>query len=261
MCKVSDLGFLFRPVCGLCSKTHVMTTKGCQECPSEAVIAPLRNLAIAIGMIFITLFWFLYSWSPFFPTVGTCMNKLFICLLKTTGFASDKSSKVSNRVSEGLDLIQRLRLTQYLKIVIGYLQIMSSFLGLHVAWPSSILTAMMWCKATFNFSLLSLPGISCLWQNMDYDSKLMAYTLIPLCLAAMLYGPVLLITFLNPNKKYSKKEAQFSLIQDRFWQALMFILFLVNTMPVLSLKMPSALRTAVDSSSDDAEMVHRSIHS
>jgi hypothetical protein len=214
----------------MCSETGVMTTNGCQECPSEAVIAPARNLAIAVVMIFVSLFWFWYSWSPFFPAVGIYMNKLVLsCYEKST-----KASKVSDLVSNGLDWIQRLRLTQYFKIVISYLQVMSSFLGLNVAWPSSILSAMMWCKVTFNFSLLSLPGISCLWRNMDYDSKLMSYTLIPLGLAVMLFSPVLLISFLKHNKQSSMDELKvFSLIQDRFWQAIMFMLFLVNTVPFL----------------------------
>jgi hypothetical protein len=228
---MSELRFLFRPVCGVCSETHVMTTKGCQECPSEAVIAPLRNFAIAVVMIFICLFWFWYSWSPFFPAVGTRLNKLVLGLFDTTTSASDKALTFSDLVSKGLDLIQTLRLTQYLKIAIGYLQITSSFLGLHVAWPSSILTAMLWCKATFNFSMLSLPGISCLWRNMVYDIKLMSYTLIPLGLAVMLYGPVLLLDILQRCKQISKNDAQFSLIQDRFWQAIMFMLFMVNTVP------------------------------
>jgi hypothetical protein len=197
-----------------------MTTKGCQECPSEQEIQPIRNAVFAVAIFVLSLFWFWYSWSPFFPTVGAYMNRvaLFFCKLSTK--ASDFP----------FELISSL--LQYFKIFISYLQVMSSFLGFHVAWPSSILGAMMWCKATFNFSLLSLPGISCLWKGLGYNSKLTTYTLVPIGLGFMLLMPVLLISILKSVQRSSEEKTLFmkkcSIIQDRFWNAIMFMFFLVS---------------------------------
>jgi hypothetical protein len=219
--------FFFRPLCGMCNISAVMTTKGCQECPTEEVTLPLRNAAIVVIVFIVTLFWFWYSWSPFFPALGDKLSRIFLSLYQ----ASDKASKVTNLVRKINFQNQRLRLTQYFKIAISYLQVMSSFLGLHVAWPSSIVGAMMWCKVTFNFNLLSLPGISCLWKSIDYNSKLIVYTLTPLCLGTMLLGPFLLIKMLK-RKKTNPEELgpfmeKYSTIADRFWNAVMLICFLV----------------------------------
>ena len=105
-------------------------------------------------------------------------------------------------------------------------------MGFHVAWPSSILNAMMWCKATLNFSVLSLPGVSCLWRDLDYNTKLITYTVIPLAFSFMLLGPVFLILMLRLLNRNSEDQALFektsSLVLDRFWNALMFMIFLVG---------------------------------
>jgi hypothetical protein len=209
----------------MCNTSSVMTTKGCQECPSEEVTIPLRNAAIAICVVFFTLFWFWYSWSPFFPALGGELGNIVLCLYK----ASDTTSKVTNLIEKFNTQNQRLRVTQYFKIAISYLQVMSSFLGLNVSWPSSIVSAMMWCKVTFNFNLLSLPGVSCLWKSIDYNSKLIAYTLAPLFLGAMLLGPFLLIKILKQRKKNPEAPfmAKYSIMADRFWNAVMLICFLV----------------------------------
>ena len=211
-----------------------MTTKGCQECPSEEEIAPIRNTALAVGLSVLSIFWFWYSWSPFFPSVGALMNKIVLLLYGKTTEASEKASRISDFVSKCVLVIHKLKLPQYFKIFVSYLQVMSSFMGFHVAWPSSILNAMMWCKATLNFSVLSLPGVSCLWRDLDYNTKLMTYTVIPLAFSFMLLGPVLLILMLrlltsNRNSEYQALfEKTSSLVYDRFWNALMFMIFLVG---------------------------------
>jgi hypothetical protein len=161
------------------------------------------------------------------------MNRIvFFVYSSLTSSASEKASKISEYAMQILEMVQSLRLIQYLKIFISYLQVMSSFLGFHVVWPSSIVGAMIWCKTVFNFNLFSLPGVSCLWKGLGYNSKLVLYTLIPLGLGFMFWLPVAVISLLKYAKRSSEEQLQFmklcSIIHDRFWNAIMFMLFLVS---------------------------------
>jgi hypothetical protein len=209
-----------------------MTSSGCQECPSEEIILPLRNAAIALAIFVLSLFWFSYSWSPFFPSLGTDVSRLLICMYKfSESKLSGKTKEVSAFILKSMASIQKLRPLQYFKIFVSYLQVVSSFLGFHVAWPSSIVSAMIWCKVIFNFNLLALPGVSCLWKGLGYNSKLMIYTLIPLVIGFLLWMPVLLTSIMKYTKLHSIEQNRFNnicaIVRDRFWNAIMFMCFMV----------------------------------
>ena len=203
--------FICRSLCAECLDSFVMTSKGCQECPSEEVIQPLRSIAITLTLILVSLFWFLYSWSPFFPSVGAYWSRMVACIFDLwTSKTSENASKMSEWILNLASWMEKLRLLQYLKIFISYLQVMSAFLGFHVAWPSAIVSAMMWCKVTFNFSLFSLPGVSCLWKGLGYNSKIIMYTLTPLVFGFMFWMPVLLISLLKYASRGAEEQVLFA---------------------------------------------------
>jgi hypothetical protein len=189
---------------------------------------PLRNIAIVLTALILSLFWFWYSWSPFFPSVGACLSKQVVFIYnKLTSKSTNQASKILKFLLNSLDIIaHKLRPLQYFKIFVSYLQVMSSFLGFHVVWPSSIVSVMMWCKVTLNFNFLSLPGVSCLWKGISYNSKLTIYTLVPVIFGFMLWVPVLLISFFK-YIGFPVEKRIISTIQDRFWNAIMFISFMV----------------------------------
>jgi hypothetical protein len=212
----------------------VMTSYGCQKCPSEEVISPLRNVAITIGMVVVLVLWFWYSWSPFFPSVGAFMNSIVILLslYDDSTESSDKASTLSELLVIFMVAVEKFRIIQYSKIFISYLQVMSSFVEFHVNWPPAILNAMLWCKVTFNFSLLSMPGVSCLWRGLDYNTKLVSYTIIPVGLGVMLFLPLLIVFLLDWFPRSSENQILFMrtsvVIKDRCWNAVMFVCFLVR---------------------------------
>jgi hypothetical protein len=86
---------------------------------------------------------------------------------------------------------------------------------------------MMWCKVIFNFNVLSLPGVSCLWKGIAYNSKLMVYTLVPLVLAIMLWMPVLVLSVLKYARQTPVDNQISIVVHDRFWNAIMFTCFMV----------------------------------
>jgi hypothetical protein len=207
---------VYRILCDECLDSAVMTTEGCQECPPEELIRPIRNSVFASTMLILLALWFWYSWLPFFPSMEDYISKFFFILTKP----KQKSDLDQSYFTSSFK--QRIRLLHYVKVLVSYLQVISTFVGFQVPWPSSLSSAMMWCKVTFNFRILSLPGVSCLWKGMEHNTKLMIYTLVPLGLGFMLWMPVL-VTFVK--KPSSNQE---SLIQDRFWNAIMLLCFLVS---------------------------------
>jgi hypothetical protein len=232
------------PVCGLCPDTGVMTTQGCRECPEEEVVAPLRNIAIVLAFFAFILFWLWFSWSPFFPSIGNVMYRV-------AGFCwnddMDKKGKIALRLREMYEAAQKLarkaaevKLPQYFKIFVGFFQVTSSFMSFQVKWPGTFLDALMWLKATINFSVLSLPGVSCLWKTISYRRKLLVYTLAPLFFIFLLAVPVGIAlvrvwsTRKNaPKSKVISRRRRCSATLDRFWNGVMFIAFMLY--PLLSL--------------------------
>jgi hypothetical protein len=204
-----------------------MTTQGCKECPSEEVIKPFRNAALGIVITVGLLLWFWYSWSPFFPSIGEKMSKMMVAVASRIMKQSGNVSKISEIITAGLEYSGKLRLPQYFKIFVSYLQVMSSFMDFHVPWPALLLNAMLWCKATFNFNILAMPGVSCLWKGLHYNDKLVAYTIVPLGFTLMLFLPLTAIFFLKKNQVQVDRQIVV-IIKDRCWNAVMILCFLVS---------------------------------
>ncbi len=138
-----------------------------------------------------------------------------------------KGSKVSGFIGKAIEYSGKLRLPQYFKIFVSYLQVMSSFMDFHVPWPAVLLNAMLWCKATFNFNVLAMPGVSCLWKGLHYNDKLVTYAIVPLGITLMLFLPLTAIFIL---KKFQVQVDQqiIVIIKDRCWNAVMLLCFLVS---------------------------------
>ena len=228
------------PVCGICSVSGVMTTQGCKECPPEELVGPLRNMAMALASFVFSILWLWYSWSPFFPSIARHMGNCFCSVFKSRNIAEEASYIIVllysglSKINEALEFAKRQNLPQYFKIFVGYFQITSSFLSFQVHWPSTFLSAMMWLKATINFSVLSLPGISCLWRTIPYRRKLLVYTLSPLVLIALLALPCVFAYFriqiaqadVDP-RRIDSRQRRYVATLDRFWNAVMFIAFMM----------------------------------
>ena len=213
-----------------------MTTQGCKACPSDHVIAPLRNTAIILFTAVFLLGWIWFSWTPLFPSVTE-----YLSFIGNFGSSNLKWQKFVHKVYEQLVVIKKFadkaKLPQYFKIFVVFFQITSSFLSFQVNWPTTLLDAMVWLKATINFSILSLPGVSCLWKTVSYRGKLLVYTIAPLGLLACLAIPscVAMAMICYSAEKASKDALRKRLdaTLDRFWIGIMFTAFMLY--PLLSL--------------------------
>jgi hypothetical protein len=216
-----------------------MTTQGCRLCPLEASIDPMKNLAIVITSLTFSIAWLWYSWSPLFPSIAQYMRQILCCLSESrTDFVTKKEGCSTNHlfvISSNLQnvyyFMKGANITQYFKIFVGYFQITASFLSFQVQWPATLLTIMMWLKATVNFNILSLPTFACFWRNITFRHKLLVYTVVPLLLVGLLLIPCCIAYFnLRVASNYFQLQEyrrRYEATLDRFWNAVMFIAFMM----------------------------------
>ena len=231
------------PVCGLCDITGVMTTRGCQLCPSEETIAPIRLVSIMIALTIFLLAWIWFSWTPFFPNLGELLGKVVFCLKyfhEKGGDFKEKAEKLYSGIKTLKEWADKIKFPQYFKIFVGFFQVTSSFISFHVKWPPALLSALTWLKATINFSVLALPGVSCMWRTILYRQKLLTYTVFPLVFVALLGLPSLVGMAINWIKgmdpegiRHLRRKKRLDETLDRFWNGVMFFAFMLY--PMLSL--------------------------
>ncbi len=231
------------PVCGLCDITGVMTTRGCQPCPPEEIIAPIRTVSIILVSIIFLFFWIWFSWTPFFPNLGELLGKVVFCLKDIGEKAGNLKEKLENLYSAFTTLKEwsdKIKFPQYFKIFVSFFQVTSSFISFQVQWPPTLLSALTWLKATVNFSVLALPGVSCMWRTISYRQKLLTYTISPLVFVALLGLPSLvgmarnrLCTIDRGGIEYGTHKKRLDESLDRFWNGVMFSAFMLY--PMLSL--------------------------
>lgn len=224
------------PVCGVCRAGWAFTSNGCVQCPPESIIAPIRDVAIALFLVTFCIFWYRVSWRALIPELGflsTIFTRLVKCFSLCFGAKGDADdianmfSSIRDKFTWLIGLSSKYNVTQYLKIFISYFQVLSSFVFFQVQWPTLIVNIMVWLKVTFNFSILELPGLSCLWAGISFRTKLLVYTLGPLIMASLFLLPVmvelLLVCFRKPT-------SSITVTIDLFWNNIMFLSFLVYPM-------------------------------
>jgi hypothetical protein len=123
-------------------------------------------------------------------------------------------------------------LLPYLKLFITFFQVLSSFISFQVVWPSFLLNIMSWIKGTLFLDVVALPGLSCLWRGVSFQSRLMTYTLGPLAVVLFLLVPVpagiMLARFISTS--YGQRLER---VISAAWKNIMFWVFLIY--PVVSL--------------------------
>ena len=162
--------------------------------------------------------------------------------IKTCYKRSEKWFKGAEWLKKVIESLKQLRdsmprkdsVIQYSKIYITFFQILASFVTFNVKWPSLLMHAMTWIKGTLFLDILQLPNLACLWNNVNFQQRLLTYTLGPLVLIFFFFVPVLCAFFLDCKRgeQNSFGEHRKSLL-DSAWRNILFLLFLVY--PIVSL--------------------------
>ena len=146
--------------------------------------------------------------------------------------AAEKFKHYKNVIDTLAAIIKQL--PAYLKLYITYFQITATFLTFAVKWPPLLQNMMLWLKSTLFLDILSLPGLNCLWQGVNFKFKLLLYTLVPLGGVVIFLMPVGyygLLEFFLPQSKQVKQQKMAAI--NSAWRNIMYLSFLAY--PVVSL--------------------------
>jgi len=83
-----------------------------------------------------------------------------------------------------------------------------------VEWPDILTKMIEACKGVFKLDVLALPGLSCLWAGITFQTYMLTYTLVPLGLCATLFLPVAVAYGKGLQKK---SPSRWRRTLDRFW--------------------------------------------
>jgi hypothetical protein len=216
-------------LCGLCKdqspngNPYAMGPTGCVECKesNKAVAWIIAILCITIALIL----YYLAVWRPLIKLDG--IESVAMSSWKRVG-DSIKSARASvlkcttrTRVDASVDMKTWGTMTSYLKVVVGFFQVTSSFFSnLEVDFPES-LKVIMSVFALFNLDFFSLPNTECLMSQMNHTSKVVLCTLFLIAVLLLLALPLACICVSGAD------VAKKSKVVSGFYFAAMAFLFLV----------------------------------
>ena len=122
---------------------------------------------------------------------------------------------------------------QYLKILLAYMQVLGAFTMFSVEWPPQLLFIIVGIKGLIKLDIFSFSAFACLGTGVGFQSKVIAYTLAPLCITVLIFCPVPVAWLRGYSDHLHQEHSRSVLVQDRFWTNLMFMLFVLY--PTLAL--------------------------
>jgi hypothetical protein len=213
-----------------------------------------------VAALCILLLWFMLAMRPVVPEADWVLARLlqWLSMVLTlavchTDSASDSEdvgltftlfTDITNKVmgivywivdkATGLDRWWKdVNGPQYLKILLAYMQVLGSFTMFSVEWPPELLFLLVGIKGVIKLDIFSFTSFACLGTGVRFESKVVAYTLVPLCITVLIYFPVPVAWLRGYNGEHHQEHSRSVLVQDRFWTNLMFMLFLLY--PTLAL--------------------------
>jgi hypothetical protein len=134
----------------------------------EGVVKAFKKFTIAIKNLFAPIL-------AFFKPLITLVSKCF-------SFAGNIGEVM-------MDLMEEHKLAQHFKIIISFVQILGSFVTFQVEWPPALTDFMSNLGAFFQFNVVELPKLSCLWAGVDFQTTLIATTAGPIAIMILLALP------------------------------------------------------------------------
>uniref|UniRef100_A0A7S0LWG4 Uncharacterized protein n=1 Tax=Cryptomonas curvata TaxID=233186 RepID=A0A7S0LWG4_9CRYP len=231
------------PVCGICESGWAMSSGTCLQCPSNEGAQTLKASIGVIGGLLAVVVLYFFSIRPLFTSIapesskhdevqngdrdedtnsGARCSYLKASIAMLAAFTLNLKTRLESKfASWGTSADILLFVQGYIKVVISFYQIVSTFSeNYEIAWPSQS-TQVFQIAAIFRFDLVAFPGINCLVEGIDYKSKLLIYTIFPIVVIIPLFITPVLSILLRVDK-----ERQ-NLVTNQFWYSLMFFLFLV----------------------------------
>ena len=144
---------------------------------------------------------------------GVCHGKNFVF---GTQLHANASIKMFRKIFQG-------KASQFFKIFVTFFQILGSFTIFPVQWPDGLLKIIALAKS-LKLDVVQLPGLSCLWHGISFQSSLLAYTIGPLAVLGAMLLPVVVSLCLGQHKHDPQR---FRMTLDSFWGNAMFLFFVL----------------------------------
>ena len=243
------------PLCGTCAAGYAMTTDGCsaQPCPSEASLSVWRAVFVVAISIIAILLYVLLSWRHVFPQADWIFarifqaiagmasgveetmthqgaaddaNACFECMRSVFAMIKSLFSGLSSIANASIKMFRKIfqgKASQFFKIFVTFFQILGSFSIFSVQWPDGLLKIIAVGKS-LKLDVVQLPGLSCLWHGISFQSSLLAYTIGPLAVLGAMLLPVGMSLCLSQHKRDPER---FRMTLDSFWGNAMFLFFVL----------------------------------
>jgi N-acetylneuraminic acid mutarotase len=216
-------------LCGVCKdrspngNPYAMGANGCVECKesNKAIAWIISTLCITLALIL----YYLAVWRPLITFDGIEAAAMS-CWKRVGDIAQSARASVlkcifRTRNDVCVDMRTWGTMTAYLKVVVGFFQVTSSFLSnLEVDFPSS-LKLMMSVFSLFNLDFFSLPNTECLLSQMNHTTKVVLCTLF--LITVLLLLPIPLACVCASDADAAKKRN----VVSAFYFSAMAFLFVV----------------------------------
>ena len=188
-------------LCGLCKplspngNPYAMGPNGCVECKesNKAVAWIIAIFCIALALIL----YYLAVWRPLikFDRIESATMSCWKRVRDTAKSARTSVLKCVTGKRDDANVDKRTStMTAYLKVVVGFFQVTSSFLSnLEVDFPTS-LKDLMSVFALFNLDFFSLPNTECLLSQMEHETKVVLCTVLLIVVLLLLALPLACIS-------------------------------------------------------------------
>jgi Ca2+-binding EF-hand superfamily protein len=253
--------------CGKCREHYARQAGTCIPCPvrpwKEVVMWRwIFSIVVAVILVFV---WFLLCWAPLFGMTAKGYIELWFggLIRKVKGLmklkqnaekvagdtakAKERLADMSSKISD-MDNMQFVQ--QYAKILIGYFQVVGSFVTFKVVWPfflGSCIAFLSDVADLLKIDLLELPNLSCTWLSVSYEHKTYFKLIFPLVVIVFMSIPVA-VSLLQCNCTKKKQNQcpnleedgrsdakaaaalarqRYEKVLDCFWNNLMFWLFII----------------------------------
>lgn len=133
------------------------------------------------------------------------------------------------------ELAEDLRLSQHVKIIVSFVQVLGSFVSFQVEWPPALTQFMSDIGGLVQFNIVELPKLSCLWAGVDFWSTLLVTTLGPVAVFILLFIPVGICKLKGMCFGWTNATSeQYAALQDQFFNNFLFGAFLIYPIASLS---------------------------
>jgi hypothetical protein len=215
------------PTCGVCQTGWVMGTNGiCTFCGSASAESS-KNVALVFVSFAAIYVWYRAVWAPFVqqdPTKIGAQRGLLDLLpesllpVKTMLLSATKVLReYAKKLKEIPDRLQHILINQVFKtdlpllgfgkVIIGFFQVLSSYMKtFDIQWPSN-LGSLFSLSANVNIDFFKMPGLSCSTKTFDYKSNFMFNMIYPLGVLLVLAVPFIIVRFFLGGEAHPKYNA------------------------------------------------------